>query len=378
MRRLNAWIPGLVVVTILMTTGCGSSATTGNETGGSSKYPESQYPASIFKNLSGTVGYYDTTGGQTYTALQDTFLADFTNLTGVKFVDDYNSSNAKFIAASQNGQVPWSLVELPSLSDLIQSEKAGYLQPIDTKIVPVDKLLPGSYDKYGINVGTFGFVLAWNEKKWPANGPHPSTMKDLYDLNAFPGKRCMFQFPEYGWTLESALLADGVSPQNLYPLDVTRAYNKLNTIKSSIVWWSSGAASIQDFENGSCDLGIIWSGRAYVAVHGDNFPLGISWNQVGYTASVWAIPKGAPNAKAAEAFLRLTIEDKAARVAYVQSVTYPMPAGATDISLDEFPDSLAPFLPTAANLKVAIPENDAYYLDHYQSLVDQFTSWVGQ
>jgi putative spermidine/putrescine transport system substrate-binding protein len=197
-------------------------------------------------------------------------------------------------------------------------------------------------------------------------------------LAAFPGKRCMFQFPQYGWTLESALLADGVTPESLYPLDVTRAYNKLNTIKSHIVWWSSGAASIQDFENGSCDLGIIWSGRAYVAVHGDNFPLGISWNQVGYTASVWAIPKGAPNPKAAAAFLRLAILDKAARVSYIQSVTYPMPAGATDISLDEFPDSLAPFLPTAANLKSAIPENDSYYLDHYQSLVDQFTAWVAQ
>jgi ABC-type antimicrobial peptide transport system permease subunit len=40
-------------------------------------------------------------------------------------------------------------------------------------------------------------------------------MSDLWDLDVFPGKRCFFNNPQYGWTLEAALLADGVAPDDL-------------------------------------------------------------------------------------------------------------------------------------------------------------------
>ena len=51
---------------------------------------------------------------------------------------------------------------------------------------------------------------------------------DFYDLKTFPGKRTLFKArPQY--ILESALLADGVDPERLYPLDIDRAFKKLDT-----------------------------------------------------------------------------------------------------------------------------------------------------
>ena len=42
---------------------------------------------------------------------------------------------------------------------------------------------------------------------------------------------------------EFALMADGVKPDELYPLDLARATKKLETIKDDIVFWTSGAES---------------------------------------------------------------------------------------------------------------------------------------
>ena len=159
-------------------------------------------------------------------------------------------------------------------------------------------------------------VLAWNEKTWPSDGEHPTTWNDLYDTQKFPGKRCFFNNPQYGWTLESALLADGVAPESLYPLDTDRAFAKLDTIKNDVTWWSSGAQSIESFENGSCDLGILWANRAFTAKQENGFPLGVSWDQAGYANSVWAIPADAPNAKAAQYLLKSVIENTKGQIAF--------------------------------------------------------------
>ncbi|MGO8077848.1 extracellular solute-binding protein, partial [Rhizobium leguminosarum] len=67
---------------------------------------------------------------------------------------------------------------------------------------------------------------------------------DLFDTAKFPGKRTFYKWSAPG-VIEEALLADGVAADKLYPLDLERAFKKLDTIKSDIVWWSGGAKSQQ-------------------------------------------------------------------------------------------------------------------------------------
>ena len=48
-------------------------------------------------------------------------------------------------------------------------------------------------------------------------------------MKKFPGRRALRNHPIA--TLEAALMADGVAPDKLYPLDVDRAFKKLEEIK---------------------------------------------------------------------------------------------------------------------------------------------------
>ena len=57
-----------------------------------------------------------------------------------------------------------------------------------------------------------------------------SRWADLFDTAKIPGKRTFYKWSAPG-VLEIALLADGVAPDKLYPLDLDRAFKKLDTIK---------------------------------------------------------------------------------------------------------------------------------------------------
>lgn len=328
-------------------------------------------------DLSGEILFYDTSGGDVWEGLNDTLFADFTEQTGVTVVDDYNEASTKFFAGAQNGAVDWSLVFLPSLSDAQQAADEGYLADIDTSIVPVDQLVEGTYSKTGIEVGTFGMVLAWNTDTWPLDGEHPENWEDLYDTAKFPGQRCLFNNPQYGWTLESALLADGVAADDLYPLDTERALDKLGTIKDNVTWWSSGAQSIESFENGSCDLGIVWANRAFTASQ-NGFPISVSWDQAGYANSVWAIPADAPNPEAAQHLLKSVIENTEGQIAFASKVPTPIPASSTDVAVSDFPEDIQPFLPVGDNTQTAITLDADYYKENNAALTDQFNRWVAQ
>ena len=74
-----------------------------------------------------------------------------------------------------------------------------------------------------------------------AEGKAPQTWADLFDLKQFPGKRTLADNPVS--SLEIALLADGVAPDKLYPLDADRALKKLDTIKPDTIFWSTNSQS---------------------------------------------------------------------------------------------------------------------------------------
>jgi putative spermidine/putrescine transport system substrate-binding protein len=219
-------------------------------------------------------------------------------------------------------------------------------------------------------------VLAWDDSAYPDK--KPSEMADLWDLEAFPGKRCFFNNPQYGWTLEAALLADGVAPAELYPLDVDRALKKLDAISDSITWWSSGGQSIESFENGSCDIGILWANRAFTALSENGFPMKITWNEAGYSNSVWSIPADAPNAEAAQALMGHVIKNVEGQIAFASKVPTPIPASLKALSPSDFPDEVQAFLPVGSNVDGSIVQDSDYYLNNLDAVLDQFNRWVGQ
>lgn len=331
-------------------------------------------PADVKSKVSGEIVWHDGSGGATTRAREETVIKDFAAETGVTVKGDFNSDMTKFFAAMDSGAtIPWSMVEFPTKGDFIKARDAGYVQKLDPSIVDLKKVGASSHDEYGIDVLRYGIVFTYNTTKFK-EGAAPSSIIDLFDTTHFPGKRCLFKYPQFGGILESALLADGTSRDKLYPLDLDKAFAKLDTIKSDILWWSNGDDAIRLLSSGECSMGIAWSGRVYGAVKNDKAPLAIKWENSLFSQAVYGVPVGAPNAAAGQAMIAHFISDIEGQKALVKQITYT-----TDIvGLDStsYGSDLAPWIVAGDNAKQAIEENAAYYAQHITDVVDRFNRWV--
>ncbi len=101
---------------------------------------------------------------------------------------------------------------------------------------------------------------------------------------------------------EGALLADGVAPDAVYPIDLDRALKKMNSIRKDTIFWTTGAQSQQLIESGQVDMALVWSGRAYSAVKNEA-PFAPMWTQWMPEADTIAVPVGAKNPEASMAFI---------------------------------------------------------------------------
>ena len=331
-------------------------------------------PADVKTKLSGELVWHDASGGATTRAREETVIKDFSAETGLTVKGDFNSDMTKFFAAIDSGaSIPWSFIEFPTKGDFLKARDAGYLQKLDPAVVDFKKVGEGAHDEYGVDVLRYGIVFTYNTDKFKGDNV-PTSITDLYDVKRFPGKRCLFKYPQFGGVLESALLADGVAKDQLYPLNLDKAFAKLDTIKSDILWWSNGDDAIRLLSSGECSMGIAWSGRVYGAVKNDEAPLAIKWENSLFSQAVYAVPVGAPNPAAGQAMIAHFVSDVEGQKALVKQITYT-----TDIvGLDStsYGGDLAPWIVAGDNAKKAIEENAPYYAQHITEVVDRFNRWV--
>src|SRR4029079_14217589 len=103
----------------------------------------------------------------------------------------------------------------------------GLWEDIDAKIVDRSDLIAPGGKTY---IGTYLFAggIAWDPKRFP-DGKHPADFKDFWDAQRFPGRRGLRT--RISETLEMALVADGVPPNKLYPLDIERGFKALQRVQ---------------------------------------------------------------------------------------------------------------------------------------------------
>jgi len=310
-------------------------------------------------------------------SVDEQFLQPFAEANDMEVVANNQSTGpAQLSTQVESGRVEIGLVVTGSGGDFESAKKNDYLQKLDTDLVPVDQLAEGSYDEYGVNAWTYGTVAVWNTDNLKYSGDAPSDMTAIYDLENYPGKRCLYKYPEYGATLESALLADGVAPDELYPLDTERAFKKLESIKDDIVWWDSGAQVEQYLLDGTCDMALYYSGPISKMIRTDGAPLDFTWGKALLENVVMAVPKGTPNPAASQALIRWVIENKDAQRKFLEEAAY-FPVSLKDESdLLGGDADLAKYVPSAENTADAIVEDPNYYSEHIGEVVDQFNEWV--
>jgi len=187
------------------------------------------------------------------------------------------------------GAVTWDLVDLGAM-ECAQAEVEGLIEPLDWSVISVEGFADDAYSDYWAAIIYYSTILAYNPE---SVDPAPTNWTDFFDVEKFPGTRALYNQP--ATMLEMALLADGVPADELYPLDVDRAFAKLEEIKPHIsVWWSSGAQSVQLLADGEVDMVAMWNGRIDTLA-AEGIPVEAAWDQGTLSMDCLAVPKGAPN-----------------------------------------------------------------------------------
>src|SRR5262249_1097942 len=158
-------------------------------------------------------------------------------------------SYGKVKAQVQSGRYEFDMTAINSMQWL-RAVREGLAEPIDWAGVHKDK---GPADPVGAagqghSASTHGTNPCTRRARSPNGGP--KNWADFWDVRKFPGNRglCISDPPR---TLIFALLADGVPREKLYPLDLDRAFRKLDEIKPHIkVWWREGNQSQQLLRDG--------------------------------------------------------------------------------------------------------------------------------
>ena len=138
---------------------------------------------------------------------------------------------------------------------MVQAKKLGLIEKIDWAAVAPAAMFPEAKNEYGFGYQYFSTIMAWRAGREGAE-----ELDGFFDTKAFPGKRCLPDYPAY--CLPFALQATGVPTDKLFPLDVDLAFKKLNEIKKDIaVWWKAGAQPPQLMKDNEVQYAICWSGR---------------------------------------------------------------------------------------------------------------------
>jgi putative spermidine/putrescine transport system substrate-binding protein len=294
-------------------------------------------------------------GGVYQDAQKKAWQEPYTELTGVEFVNDENSSNATIKAQVESGQVTWDVVDVGN--DFGLDANKDLLEPLDYSLIPRDEMNQDlTVSDWRVPDITYGVVLGYNTDA--TAGKVPEGWADYFDTTKIPGKRGAWDYSESGM-FEFALMADGVKPADLYPLDLERATKKLDTIKDDLVFWTSGAESQELIGSGEVAMTMIWNGRAWSAKNIDNKPVEIQWNQQIVTADYFVVPKGTPNKDAAMKFIAY-----ASCAANNAKPSDYIPYGPTNLNSKPNPDKVADLSVSNAD------ENSAYFDDKY--LIDNY------
>lgn len=314
--------------------------------------------------------YVNTWGGGWTAAEEEAYYKPFTAETGIRIRTVVPVSFAKLKAQVQSGVYEWDC-SCFNASELIVGDREGLVEKIDWSVVRRENIYPngGIYKDIGITTLVLNTNLAYRKDKFPNGGP--TSWADYWDVKKFPQKRAMYD--RSFTTLSFALLADGVPTDKLYPLDIDRAFRKLDEIKPHIkAWYTQGNQMVQLIKDGEVDMIPFWGSRAPELIKA-GVPLELVWSGVENKPAVWCVAKGTPRAKLAWQFIDFCARPDRLAV-FCERLSY----GPINPKALEFmkPETIASMPTSAKNLAVSYFPDEEWLADRLPALKDRFSQWL--
>ncbi|EPX76615.1 ABC transporter substrate-binding protein [Salipiger mucosus] len=308
-------------------------------------------------------------GGAIAPALRKAFYDPFEAETGIKVVSVAQEPNPvtqiKLLVDTES--YIWDVSM--TTPDHVKQLEAGpdYTTPLELD-VDESEYVAGTIKPNWLGFSVFSVNMALNTAQLP--GAKPQSWADYWDVENFPGRRGLYRSP---WgTLEMALLADGVAPADLYPLDVDRAFASLDKIREHVsVWWTAGAQNTQILQSGEVDMTDTWSARAYAAYEA-GAPVEMVWDGL-YSVDGWSVHKGTPRMEAAQEFVRFCARPEQQAIYSSNVANGPSAMKAYDFISEE----RATVLPTAPGNVDGLRLMDSdYWGANYDALAERFNEWL--
>jgi putative spermidine/putrescine transport system substrate-binding protein len=319
------------------------------------------------KKFAGAKVVFASWGGSYQDAQKKAFCDPFAEQTGATVVQDGPVNYGKLRAMLESGKPTWDVVDV-TIDFLYSGVADNLFEKIDTSVVNVKRVDPKYVHAYGVGDIVWSYNLGYSKSAYK-DGKYPQSWADLFDLKKFPGRRMLRD--RVSPMMEIALLADGVAPDKLYPIDADRAFKKLDTIKKDSIFWTTNSQSQQLLVDGEVSLGVIINGRLFDAVK-KGASLGLEWNQHIQSVDYLVIPKNAPNHATAMALIdQMTTPEAQAKVANLMALA---PTNPDAFKLIE--ESVKPWLTTnPAYAKQGILTNENYWRDNLKPLSQRWEKW---
>jgi putative spermidine/putrescine transport system substrate-binding protein len=310
-------------------------------------------------------------GGDAMTAYAEAYGKPFEAATGIPVrMDGSGPTEGAITAQATSGNVTWDLVDADPFS-AITLGKQGYITPVDYSRIDKSKLRGPEFEyEYCLSTYFFSYVIAYDSSLFPEA---PTRMADFFDTAKFPGPRTMYKWGVSSW--EAALLADGVAPDALYPLDLERAHAKIVALKPEVVsFWGGGAESQTAMLSGEASMGLIWSTRGKLIEEESDGRIKFTWNEGLLSPGAMAIMANNPaGADTAMAFLA-SMQDPEKQLVMFNLLGQGPANPATDALIPPDQRRFNAVDPENSGKQIVLDMN--WYADHYSAALDQYLALI--
>jgi putative spermidine/putrescine transport system substrate-binding protein len=308
-------------------------------------------------------------GGTTQASQEEIFVKPFMEETGIPVISASGPDLAKIKAMVQTRNVEWDLVSLTgSMAQSLARE--DMLEPIpDWVYDPDDIVNPAWVADTAIGWYYYTGGICFDPERHPA-GRHPRDWQEFWDVEGIPGRRGLRPRPEEN--LEIALLADGVAPKDVYPMDVDRAFAAMDRLKPHVaVWIRATPQTITLVQANEVDFNFTYTGRVADARE-QGISVDIALDAPVSSPGYLAVPKGARNKEAAFKLLKVFMREDTQAVWAASKDGYAPQSKRAMQSLA--PEVLAR-LHTPDHPKGLFIDVD-WWGEHYTEVANRFKEWM--
>lgn len=315
-------------------------------------------------------------GGSSQEAHRQAYWTAFARETGIAVKEDvWHGGIGVLRTKVRGGASGWDVVQVEAQELLLGCEE-GLFERLDWQSLGGRAAyIPPAVSDCGVGSMVWSELFAYDGNRFKQG---PRSWADFWDVRRFPGKRGMRRTPTY--TLEFALLADGVPPEQVYavlrtPAGIDRAFRKLDELKPDILWWTTVSQVPDLLASGEVAMSVTSPGRLVVLNHREGRNFRIVWDGNIHSVDFWAILSNSTHKAESRALLR-----------YMKTPVHEMrlpefiPTGLSNkASIAGLAPELKRDTPSNPdNLRHSVELDAAFWVENLEPLSQRFNAWLAQ